>query len=83
MCPTLSQNSATPSTLESSPLNGIIHHFPYGENLKSILVGVPSNCISKIVIGEGLRPDEITHIKAIIKKMNLDINIYNVLGNIL
>ena len=83
MCPTLSQNSATPRTLESSPLNGIIHHFPYGENLKSVLVGVPSNCISKIVIGAGLKTEEITHIKSIIQRMNLDINIYDISGNIL
>ncbi len=83
ICPTLSHNSATPSNLGSSPLNDIIHHFPNGENLKSVLVGVPSNCISKIVVGAGLKPEEIKHIKTLIQKMNLDINIYDISGNIL
>lgn len=81
--PVLHKNSATPNSLKGSPIEGFIHHFVDYDNLKAVLIGVPSNCISKIVIGKGLKPEEINSIKNAIRECKLDIELYDISGNII
>lgn len=80
----LLKNSANPNSLNTSPINGIVDHFPLQyENLQATLVGVPSNYISKVVVGNGVSNVEIENIKLLAKKHNLSISIYDTSGNVL
>lgn len=73
-------NSATPSSLDSNNLKDIIHHFPGITNHRAVLMGIPSQYISKIIVGGKIKPAEILEIKAMLKANNLDAKIFDTQG---
>lgn len=79
----LNKNSATPANLEQSELNGVIIGFPGYENQAAVLVGVPSNYIEKIIVGNKVTADQINEINQLVKEFGLDAKIFNMDGKLL